>query len=185
MGYKHSWEIDLGRISSEQIDQLSIDTLTLFTAAERAGIELVHGIEIVTQAALRHPGGVIVFNGLGEQGCETFFFDMRPNYVPSVPPFVRDSEELSDEERAARAAWASYERVEARYGRRWAYVKTLELPYDAVVCAILMRAKASFGDAISIWSSGGFDEIGWLKARELYNSTYEVTPSSPLEPEEE
>ncbi len=70
-------------------------------------------------------------------------------------------------EEAAWWAWFCYERVERDGGRRFGWCKTTHKPYDTLVVAMLLAAKASYGDSIQIDSDGEFDS-GWQEGRALY-----------------
>lgn len=61
----------------------------------------------------------------------------------------------------------------AKDGRGFQFCKTGNRPYDAVVCAVLIRAKVHYGDGISVSSDGDWgvqDEWfqGELICRELF-----------------
>jgi hypothetical protein len=140
MGYKHRREIHLGSISAAGVDQLRTDAATLFREVTHSGIALEFGYD-VGYPVLRSTGGVIIFNGVDNDSCETFVLDARWNYVPSVPRTTRDAEHMTAEDRGREIVWEGYEAVQERGNTRWGYVKTLELPYDAVVCAVLLRPR--------------------------------------------
>ena len=54
------------------------------------------------------------------------------------------------------------------------FCKTGQKPYDTVVTAILIHAKAIFGDEILITSDGAWHE--WDGGRLLYETVYDVQP---------
>lgn len=51
------------------------------------------------------------------------------------------------------------------------FCKTGSRPYDAVVCACLIRAKVQYGDAISISSDGDWDDE-WAEGAALTKSVF-------------
>lgn len=56
----------------------------------------------------------------------------------------------------------------------YGFCKTNEKPYDTVVTAILIHAKAIFGDEILITSDGAWHD--WDSGRLLYETVYDVQP---------
>jgi hypothetical protein len=60
----------------------------------------------------------------------------------------------------------------------FAFCKTVGKPYDTVVCAILIRAKFHFGDAIEISSDGDWND--WKPAQLLYETVFDIQPNSVL-----
>jgi len=58
------------------------------------------------------------------------------------------------------------------------FCKTAEKPYDAVVTAILIHAKAILGNAIEIKSDGNWDE--WDSGKVLYETVFYSQPESVL-----
>jgi hypothetical protein len=59
------------------------------------------------------------------------------------------------------------------------FCKTAHKPYDAVVTAVLLRAKAVYGDLVSISSDGDWSE--WGSGRALYLKTFGEVPADPFE----
>lgn len=53
------------------------------------------------------------------------------------------------------------------------FCKTAYKPYDAVVTAILLRAKYHYGELVSLRSDGTWNE--WLAGRELYRQVFSET----------
>jgi hypothetical protein len=58
------------------------------------------------------------------------------------------------------------------------FTKTAYKPYDAVVTAILIRAKHIYGDAVRVESDGSWDD--WTMGRNLYELTFGMAPESPF-----
>lgn len=87
------------------------------------------------------------FNGVGEYSHETFRWDSLPTLNKWDDPD----------------------------GSVFACTKTAHKPYDAVVTAILVRAKLIYEDAVRISSDGEWNE--WIAGRRLYLSTFgEIAP---------
>ena len=88
-------------------------------------------------------------NGAGEHAYETFWWDSK----------------------ATKAAWATTDTA-------FAFTKTARLPYDAVVTAILIRAKEIYGDAVEVMSDGLWEE--WQAGRDLYARVFGREASEPF-----
>ena len=82
---------------------------------------------------------VLYFNGIGENGHETFMFERQE----SEKKFVQKDDD----------------------GFIFSFCKTARKPYDSAVCCALIIAKKYFGDSIKV-SSDGDDEDGWLEAKQ-------------------
>lgn len=59
------------------------------------------------------------------------------------------------------------------------FCKTAYKPYDAVVTAILIRAKVIYGKLVDIRSDGGWSE--WQAGRDLYEATFGEQAPCPFE----
>jgi hypothetical protein len=64
------------------------------------------------------------------------------------------------------------------------FCKTAHRPYDAVVCAVLIRAKVHYGAGIQVSSDGDWDP-DWVEAAKLCIDLFGEAVSSPLVPIEE
>jgi hypothetical protein len=62
------------------------------------------------------------------------------------------------------------------------FTKTAYKPYDAVVTAILIRAKVLYGDAVRVESDGSWDD--WAEGRALYEQVFGIDAPSPFRREE-
>jgi len=60
----------------------------------------------------------------------------------------------------------------------FSFTKTAHKPYDAVVCAILIRAKVIYGDALDVSSDGTWAE--WIPGRRLYLVTFDDLAPRPF-----
>lgn len=89
------------------------------------------------------------FNGAGDQSHETFSWASK----------------------AVMPEWSSSDTA-------FNFTKTAYKPYDAVVTAVLIRAKEIYGDAVEVFSDGSWDD--WESGRALYAIVFGETPSSPF-----
>ena len=100
-------------------------------------------------------------NGLGTEACESFWW-----------PAVCDSEDLFED------------------GQSFNFCKTRVRPYDAVVTALILRAKVIYADAAMTFASDGtwdprpYGEGNWVPGRNLYAATYGEQFPAHLEPVE-
>lgn len=83
-------------------------------------------------------------NGCDPEACETFVWESR--------------------------AWGWHEENDPT---AFGCVKTNRHPYDAVVCAILIRAKLIYGDFVKVSSDGSWD-TEWIPGRRLYLATFDT-----------
>lgn len=137
MGYTHYWYLKKGisKLSKECLDDIKIiiekhNDIIQYEDDEKKK-------PIVTNKLIR-------FNGIGEEGHETFIFE--------VPPKESEHTKFKD-------------------GFLFSFCKTAQKDYDIVVCKILLILKAHLGDNMKLDSDGfsnsecGFDGI-WNKAIE-------------------
>lgn len=59
------------------------------------------------------------------------------------------------------------------------FCKTAYRPYDAVVTAILIRAKVIYGNCVDVRSDGDWN-AGWQAGRELYEAVFGEEAPSPF-----
>ncbi len=60
----------------------------------------------------------------------------------------------------------------------WNFCKTAEMPYDEIVCAVLIAAKEHYRDNIDITSDGTWAE--WTAGRDLYKLALNRTPRKAI-----
>jgi hypothetical protein len=130
-----------------------------------------HGIRIAGWDGDGQPEfteGYVSLNGWQDESCETFIWHAE----------LQDNPEWRD---AAEPFFY--------------FVKTRQEPYDAVVCALLLRLKHYYGDAVDISSDGTWDrhsysyslgderyeevDPGWTIGRALYHETFGEEPALP------
>ena len=131
MGYTHYWTINQNQISPESW----FGFIQEFSEIEAKFHEK---LDHTTDQKYRIDSESIIFNGIGEQGHETFTMN-RKN--PMEESYTGENEYFN-------------------------FCKTARKEYDIAVCCALIIAKKYFGDIIKV-SSDGEDEDGWDKAKEL------------------
>lgn len=143
MGYTHSWKSNPAAASYRQgFAELAADTTRLVASARRRGIKVAGG----DGSGAPEIGKELIFlNGRGEDACESFVLELEP-------------EEKEQDWLQMPEDW------------RWEFCKTNQYPYDALVCAILIRADLLLEGAISISSDGSWAD--WLPGRELYQAVF-------------
>ena len=135
MGYTHYWTINQKEISPESW----FGFMQEFSEIEAKFHEK---LDHTTDQKYRIDSESIIFNGIGEQGHETFTMN-RKN--PMEESYTGENEYFN-------------------------FCKTARKEYDIAVCCALIIAKKYFGDIIKV-SSDGEDEDGWDKAKELCQET--------------
>ena len=135
MGYTHYWTINQKEISPESW----FGFMQEFSEIEAKFHEK---LDHTTDQKYRIDSESIIFNGIGEQGHETFTMN-RKN--PMEESYTGENEYFD-------------------------FCKTARKEYDIAVCCALIIAKKHFGDIIRVSSDGG-DEDGWDKAKELCQET--------------
>ena len=135
MGYTHYWTINQNQISPESW----FGFMQEFSEIEAKFHEK---LDHTTDQKYRIDSESIIFNGIGEQGHETFTMN-RKN--PMEESYTGENEYFN-------------------------FCKTARKEYDIAVCCALIIAKKYFGDIIKV-SSDGEDEDGWDKAKELCQET--------------
>ena len=130
MGYTHYWTINQNQISPESW----FGFMQEFSEIEAKFHEK---LDHTTDQKYRIDSESIIFNGIGEQGHETFTMN-RIN--PMEKSHTGDIEYFD-------------------------FCKTAEKEYDIAVCCALIIAKNHFGNIIKVTSDGGFLE--WKEANTL------------------
>lgn len=153
MGYTHHWTLDLrSERPADTFPALLLQAQLIVQTAARSGIALEF-----PEGPFVH-GGAIVFDGVEPFWADTFAFSARPD----------------------RHTWGWDPALQApspSYHHDWC--KTNEHPYDAPVCAVLIRAKVLWGPALTVSSDGAWDR-GWLRGRRLYTAAFNEDAPNPL-----
>ena len=95
--------------------------------------------------------GEFSLNGIDDMSHETFTWKALPTQVE----WRKDEPEIFD------------------------FCKTAQKPYDAVVTAILIRAKEIYGSCVSISSDGDWSE--WKDGRDLYEAVFGEVAQCPFD----
>jgi len=122
--------------------------------------------------------------GLGEPEFTEFHFSINGD----AEGFSDDGRDLAHET----FYWAGIpEQREHRKGdpEYFSFCKTAYKPYDAVITAILIRAKTIYGSCVAISSDGGWDSDelysdgygSWAKGRELYETVFGEVAECPFD----
>lgn len=165
MGYVHYYSRNITTPDpSDAYGRLAIDAMRIVSEAQAQGIRICgwHGAgePEFTEAFFQFNGwdGVEGLSIVGErESCETFRWDA----VPTIGEF-------DDRERIAQTGMID------------GWVKTQARPYDAAVCAVLIRAKVHYGAHVWVGSDGCWGEphpeewakATWLPGRALYEATF-------------
>lgn len=151
MGYTHYWYRKEGPGSRQLFQQLGTDAKRIIAVAESRGIRLGNwGGEESPEFNERR----FSFNGYGEEAHETFSWD-------------------DDADMKAWQKQAGFEDDDVFYCCKTAYK-----PYDAVVTAILIRAKELYGEAVRVSSDGAWPD--WADGRNLYEAVFGYEPTCPF-----
>jgi hypothetical protein len=155
VSYTHTWqriETPAGWLPPEPhhaYGQLALDAMRLAEEARRRGIPLGNGrAEPGTRPEVSE--GEIRFNGSPDQHAASFVWPARPALNRDYPPGHRGLD----------------------------FCDTNYQPYDALVCAVLIRAHVHYGASLVIGSDGEWDGTSqggifypeWLAGRDLVHA---------------
>lgn len=150
MGYTHYWERPTNRLGSlYQFTKLATDTQIIVNEAKRQGIAIGDNFGNGDNANITTDA--IAFNGAGDEAYETFYWEHQPEQV----------------------AWRA---DEPNY---FNFCKTAHRPYDAVVTAVLIRAKEIYGSLLTVSSDGTWGD--WQMGRNLYEQVFNKPAPCPFE----
>ena len=145
MGYTHYWDIYQEEIPQDIWFNFAHDFIKVLPYFYKV-------LDHTTDQKSNVDSENIIFNGVGEEGHETFSIDrkniMEKSYDGEIKMFD--------------------------------FCKTARKEYDIAVCCALIIAKKYFGNIIKV-SSDGIDEDGWGKAKELcqkvlkYGRTFDIS----------
>ena len=161
MGYTHYTDRIVGNHgTAEMFGKLALDAKLICEHAQSIGIRLAGPFgEMGTSPEFTE--GYFAFNGedgpSGDLSHETFRWEANP-----VQPEWRKDEDFYFD-----------------------FCKTAQKPYDAVVTAILIRAKEIYGNLLRVTSDGEWapDKLSWgswASGRELYEQIFKTEAPSPF-----
>lgn len=162
MGYTHYFERDNDEKGSAEIfGRLALDAKKIIEEAQAQGI-VIRGGDGTGEPVFTE--GYFSFNGDADNGNdhETFHWSASPEQPDWQADFFAQTD---------------------RANIVFDFCKTARKPYDAVVCAVLIRAKVLYGDLLEVRSDGEWDGGGWgewQEGRELYKTVFGETPRSPM-----
>lgn len=135
--------------------KLALDAKKLCDHANANGIRIRNGEGLgepeFTEGSFAINGDAKAFNNGRDLAHETFYWAG----IPEQP---------------------EHRKVESDY---FSFCKTAYKPYDAVVTAILIRAKTIYGDCVRISSDGDWQE--WQAGREMYQTVFGEVAECPFE----
>ena len=140
MGYTHYFNRIVNTGTGAQFFELAMDAQRIIAEAERQGIRIG---DWKGEGSPEFTEGYFSLNGFGPESCETFAW-------------------------TGTATLSEWEDPEA--GTVFGCTKTNYRPYDAVVTAILIRAKVVYGPDVWVSSDGDWED--WQAGRALYRATF-------------
>ena len=150
MGYTHYWQRPRKNAGSAYMfGLLALDAKKIIAYAE--------------------PFGVIIKDSNGEG---------KPNFNESFFAFNGDASEGADHETFLWEGIPTIQDWRQDEPMSFDFCKTAHKPYDAVVTAILIRAKHIYGSCVEVSSDGSWDE--WEKGRALYVAVFGEMALTPF-----
>lgn len=136
---------------------LALDTKRIIDEATKQGIVICGG---TGEGKPEFTEGSFSLNGDATQGLdhETFFWEGLPEQPEWQTKHYANTEHKND---------------------IFDFCKTAHKPYDAVVTAVLLRAKHHYGSLVRISSDGSW--ANWQEGRTLYAKTFGVEAPSPFD----
>jgi hypothetical protein len=151
MGYTHyNYRPRKNAGSAYMYGKLALDAKAICEHAQSIGIKLGDWSG-ENGTSPQFTEGEFSFNGIDDMSHETFTWKALPTQVE----WRKDEPEIFD------------------------FCKTAMKPYDAVVTAILIRAKEIYGSCVSISSDGNWSE--WQDGRELYEAVFGEIAECPFD----
>jgi hypothetical protein len=165
MGYTHYFEYAPESITPMQAMMLCQDVRQIVDAS---GVAITGWDSNGNDAPEYNPESRISFNGVGADGHETFSIDFHAPIEPDPDdPFYPHKHFV-------------YDRFIEHDRRVWSFCKTAAKPYDAVVCASLLRA-VDLIPGFAVLSDGSWTYDEWVQGRNLYFNVFGQEPVCPWE----
>jgi hypothetical protein len=151
MGYTHyNYRPVNNAGSAEMYGKLALDAKAICEHAYTVGIKLGDWSG-ENGTSPQFTEGEFSLNGIDDMSHETFTWKA----LPTQSEWRKDEPEIFD------------------------FCKTAMKPYDAVVTAILIRAKEIYGSCVSISSDGDWSE--WQDGRDLYEAVFGEVAECPFD----
>jgi len=156
MGYTHYWDRPKKNSGSAYMfGQLALDAKKVIAQAEKEGIRIRDG---QGEGEPNFNEGFFAINGDAnahtpdgrDLAHETFYWEG----IPTIQEWRKDEPTYFD------------------------FCKTARKPYDAVITAILIRAKKIYGECVKVSSDGDWSE--WQTGRDLYERVFNEVAECPL-----
>lgn len=151
MGYTHYWERPVRNYGSAYMfGKLALDAKRIVEYANANGISIANGMG---EGSPEFTESYFSLNGDASKGedYETFFWEAMPE----------------------QQEWRKDEPM------TFTFCKTQYRPYDAVVNAILIRAKVIYGSCVQVSSDGSWSE--WQAGRDMYEAVFGEVAPCPFE----
>ena len=167
MGYTHYWRRPRNNAGSAYMyGKLALDAKKIIEKAQEQGIDIAgpHGTDepMFSEVSFSLNGADNRSTGGQDGSYETFCWEG----IPSIQEWRKDQQTTFD------------------------FCKTAFRDYDAVVTAILIRAKHIYGSCVEVSSDGNWDnqdknaidDYGtWTAGRELYEQTFSEVAECPFD----
>ena len=150
MGYTNYWRRKRD-FTAEEWAMIRKDALDVIVHCDKKKIPLAFECDSPNSGP-RVNGSVVRFNGVGEDGHETFIVTRK---MPEIQPWQLDDGETFD------------------------FCKTARKPYDLAVCLVLLSCVRR-SDSIRVTSDGDWDESGWVEARRVFKELFGIDPECPF-----
>jgi len=166
MGYTHYWKRPRNNYgTAEMFGRLALDAKKIIAQAELDGIRIRDGF------------------GEGEPNFNEAFFAINGDTNAHTP----DGRDLAHET----FLWEGVPTIDEwrkDEPQTFDFCKTAYKPYDAVITAILIRAKKIYGECVKVSSDGNWskserwgDYGNWLAGRNLYERVFGEVAESPFD----
>jgi hypothetical protein len=153
MGYTTYWRRK-SDFTVEQWNKIKNDVLDVIVHCDKKNIPLALEYD-VPNSGPRVNGSVIQFNGVGEDGHETFIVSRK---MPEAKPWM-----LSHD-----------------LGESFDFCKTARKPYDLAVCLTLLACVRHAPNSVRISSDGDWEEPEWVEARTSFKELFGVEVQCPF-----
>ena len=153
MGYTHYWDRPVSNAGSAYMfGKLALDTKKICEWANDNGMRIRNGFG---EGEPEFTEFYFSINGDAQADSDYSYETFRWEGIPTQPEWRQDEREYFD------------------------FCKTARQPYDAVVTAILIRAKHIYGSCVSVSSDGDWQD--WSAGRTVYELVFGETAECPFD----